>query len=232
MEQNNKIKKGASKYIIMVMIQRIIGIIMYFIAAGTLSDYRGITNILLYFILTIVASIIMFRNNKETLNERGKKQENTKKWDKIILPFFVVISCYVIYIVAGLGSRFNWEKLPLFCFYIGILFYIVSCVFMLLPILENKHFESTSRIQDNRKHSVVNTGPYKIIRHPGYLGIIMWSISCVLIFGTLYVSIICFIIILLIWVRTYLEDKMLKNELEGYMEYTKEVKYRLIPYIW
>ena len=225
-------KKGAIRYLFRLLFQRIIGIGLFFATAGTFHNLRGIVNLSLYLLVSIIVCIIMFLGHKETLSERGKKQHNTKYWDKIILPIYFVLAYFGIYCIAGLGVRLNWNTLSIEWFYVGILLYIVSCIFTILPVLENKHFESTSRIQDNREQNVITTGPYKIIRHPGYSGIVVWAIATTLMFGTLSVGIVSLIIILVIVIRTFLEDKMLKNELKGYLDYSNKVKYKLIPFIW
>jgi protein-S-isoprenylcysteine O-methyltransferase Ste14 len=232
MDKNDEITKGAIRYLFILLFQRIIGIGLFFVAAGTFNYIRGIVNISLYLVVSIIACILMFSGHKETLNERGKKQDNTKNWDKILSPIYFLLAYYVIYIIAGLGNRFHWKTLPMEYFFIGIILYLISCVFIIWPILENKHFEATSRIQDNREQTVIKTGPYKIIRHPGYTGIVIWAIASSLIFGTIAVGIVGLIIIVVICIRTYMEDKMLKTELTGYLEYSKFVKYRLIPFVW
>jgi protein-S-isoprenylcysteine O-methyltransferase Ste14 len=231
-QQENNVKKGSIKYILLLLLQRFIGIGLFFAFAGTFYDIRGNVNMALYFTVSIVACIVMFYGHKETLYERGKKQNNTKNWDKILLPIYILLAYFGIYLVAGLGIRLHWEKLPIECFYVGIILYLFSSVFVIWPVLENKHFEATSRIQDNREQTVIKTGPYKIVRHPGYAGIVIWVIAFFLMFGTLAVGIVSLIIIVTILIRTYLEDKMLKNELEGYLDYSKNTKYRLIPFIW
>jgi protein-S-isoprenylcysteine O-methyltransferase Ste14 len=231
-EQNDNIDKGAIKYIFMLFIQRIIGIGLFFAAAGTFNDIRGNINILLYFIVSVIASVLMLFGHQDTLSERGKKQKNTKNWDKVLLPILVLLAYYGIYLIAGLGNRFHWNRLPMEWFYTGIILYLLSSVFTVWPVLENKHFESTSRIQNNRKQTVISSGPYRIIRHPGYTGIVIWAIASYLMFGTLTVGIVSFVIIVIICIRTYMEDKMLKDELTGYLEYSQTVKYRLIPFVW
>jgi protein-S-isoprenylcysteine O-methyltransferase Ste14 len=232
MEQKEDTRNRAVKYIIILLLQRIIGIALYFGSAGTMYDIRGIVNTSLYLIVSIVACVLMLLGHQETLSERGKKQNNTKKWDKIILPVFVILAYFGIYFIAGLGNRLLWNRLSIEYFYAGIILYLLSCVFTVWPVLVNKHFEETSRIQNNRDHAVISSGPYRIIRHPGYTGIVLWAIASFLMFGTIAVGIVSAIIIIIILVRTYFEDKMLKNELTGYSEYSQKVKYRLIPFIW
>jgi len=225
-------KKGAIKYLIILLFQRIMGIGLFYLAAGTLYNIRGIVNLSLYLLVSIIASIIMYSGHKETLNERGKKHENTKNWDKILLPIYFILAFYGIYVAAGVGIRFEVHYLSIKWFYWGTLLYVISSVLIIWPVLENKHFESTSRIQSDREQTVITSGPYKIVRHPGYSGIIMWACATTLMFGTLYVGIVSIIIIVVIVIRTLFEDKMLKNELKGYLDYSKKVKYRLIPFIW
>jgi protein-S-isoprenylcysteine O-methyltransferase Ste14 len=231
-KQKDNIGEGAVKYIFILFIQRIIGIGLFFVAAGTFNDIRGNVNILLYLIVSVIASVLMLLGHQDTLNERGKKQENTKNWDKVLLPILVLLVYHGIYFIAGLGNRFHWDRLPMECFYVGIILYLLSSVFTVWPVLENKHFESTSRIQEDREQAVITSGPYRIIRHPGYAGIVIWAIASYLMFGTLAVGIVSFVIIGIICIRTYMEDKMLKNELAGYLEYSRTVKYRLIPFVW
>ena len=229
---SNEIRKGAIKYLLIIFFQRIVGIALFFIAAGTFYDIRGVVNLSLYLFASIVISIIMFFKHQETLNERGKKQENTKNWDKILLTLIVLLVFYGIYFVAGLGVRFELATLAIEWFYIGTILYLISCVFGIWPVLENKYFESSSRIQSNRNQTVITTGPYKIVRHPGYAGTILWAVASALMFGTFVVGIISVIIIVIFIIRTFLEDRMLKEELLSYSDYSKIVKYRLIPFIW
>jgi len=228
----SRISKEAVKYVLILLLQRIIGIVLFFAAAGTFNDIRGIVNISLYFIVSVIACVLMLASHQDTLSERGKKQENTKNWDKVLLPLLVFLAYFGIYVIAGLGNRFHWNRLPMEYFYAGLILYLLSCVFIVWPVLENRHFEETSRIQDNREQAVITSGPYRIIRHPGYAGLLIWAIASSLMFGTLFVGVVGFVIIVIICIRTYMEDKMLKSELAGYLEYSQKVKYRLIPFVW
>ena len=88
------------------------------------------------------------------------------------------------------------------------------------------------RIQKEREHQVATTGPYKIIRHPGYVGFILMSLATPILLGSLYGLIMSVFVVVILIIRTTLEDRTLKNELTGYLEYSKKVKYRLIPFIW
>ncbi len=232
LENKNTIKQGAMKYLAMLLVQRIIGLALFLVAAGTIFDMRGIVNFSLYFIVSIIACVFMFKSHQATLNERGKKHDNTQKWDKVLLPIYVLLAYYGIYFIAGLGVRFQWVHLSVEWIVAGVILYIISSVFTIWPVAENKHFESASRIQEDREQTVISTGPYEIVRHPGYLGIVLWAIAIILIFGTLAVGITATVIVVIIIIRTYLEDTMLKRDLKGYLEYTNKVKYRLLPFVW
>ena len=96
----------------------------------------------------------------------------------------------------------------------------------------NRHFETTVRIQKDRDHKVISNGPYEIVRHPGYLGGILFALSIPLIVGSLFALIPAGIYVILFMIRTSLEDKTLQKELDGYQEYAKKVKTKMFPGIW
>lgn len=227
-----ELKKQAVKYIARVMAQRVLGLACFLLAADTLSDARGWIYFALYFVISVITLAVMFFNHTETLVERGKKHGNTKSWDKVCLSIYVPSAFYLIYIAAGLDIRFGRPSTSTIFLYIGIALYLISTVMGIWPIMENKHFESTSRIQGDRKQTTVTTGPYKLVRHPGYFAIIIWAFAVPMIFGSPFAAVVSAIIILTIAIRTYFEDTMLKNELQGYREYASKVKYRLLPFIW
>ena len=110
--------------------------------------------------------------------------------------------------------------------------FILGSVLIHWAMLVNRHFESSVRIQKDRGHRVITTGPYRIVRHPGYVGAILFGISTPLIIGSVYGLIPGGIAVILLIIRTSLEDKLLRNELNGYVEYTKRVRYRLVPGLW
>jgi protein-S-isoprenylcysteine O-methyltransferase Ste14 len=99
-------------------------------------------------------------------------------------------------------------------------------------LVVNTYLESTARIQTDRDQQVISTGVYGVVRHPTYLAVLLSALGISLVFSTLYVCLIAVIVGAIIILRTYLEDKMLKERLDGYMEYAQNVRYRLIPGIW
>ena len=189
---------------------------MFLLGSWWTMNLRAWVYFIGYFLITIISCYIMHNVNKETLAERGKINTDSPKWDKIILTIYWLLTFFVIYLVAGL--EMNKADKPGIIFAMGIILQIPVTIISLKAMMVNTFLESTSRVQFDRSQIVCKEGPYKIIRHPTYLAILIWCIS-IIIAG-------------LIVIRTYLEDKMLKEKLKGYEEYSHEVKYRLIPLIW
>lgn len=207
--------------------------LIFFLSSGEISILRAWIYSGIYAIGGLIIGIVLLKKTPKLLNDRGKMQEGTKQVDKYIILTYFIVAIVITPLVAGIDRRFNLiEILPFFYLYIGIILYIFSAVFSTWPMLHNPFFEGTVRIQKEKNHSVINTGPYKIVRHPGYLGMLLGSISLPLALGSVLAFIPLFIMIILIFVRTYYEDTTLQKELTGYTEYCKEVKYRLIPFIW
>jgi protein-S-isoprenylcysteine O-methyltransferase Ste14 len=220
------------KYLIKLFIGTFLFFIIIFISAGRIDYWQGLVYVIIGLIMFFL-NFTFLRIESELLNERSKPGEGTKKWDKTILglSFLVTIS---MYITAGLDSgRYNWS--PDFHWslnLLGIILTITGQLLFLIAQKQNKFFSSTVRIQTNRDHIVCETGLYKFVRHPAYLGSIIQSLGFPLLFGSLWSVIpVCLLIILLI-TRTYLEDKTLKNELKGYPEYSNKIPYKIIPFVW
>jgi len=203
-----------------------------FISAGRIDYWQGLIYVVIGLIMSVL-SYTVFRIDSELLNERAKVGEGAKQWDKTILglSFLTTISMYIL---AGLDSgRYNWSPdFPMSLTVLGILLTMTGQLIFLIAQKQNKFFSSTVRIQTDRGHVVCETGLYKIVRHPAYLGMIIQSFGFPLLFGSLWSIIPICLSVILILIRTTLEDKTLKNELKGYQEYTYKTRYRIVPYIW
>ena len=227
----NNIKLGALKYIGKLMLQRLLGAAAFFLAAGTLDVPRGFAYFTVYTVSTVISAIIMYHHDAELLNARRRIAPNTKGWDKVLLLIYVLLGFYGIYAAAGLSIRFHHADMPTALFWGGMAIMALTCFLAVWPVMENRNFESSARIQNDRGQKVCSTGPYSFVRHPGYSVILLWSIAVTMMFG-LYTGIAAVAIVITIVTRTFLEDRMLQKELPGYLEYTKKVRYRLLPYIW
>lgn len=178
-------------------------------------------------------NFLMIKNDSELMTERSKAGDGAKAWDKIILGLSG-ITYLISVVIAGLDSgRFQWSPNFHWSIYVvGVVLTIIGQVIFLTARRENKYFSSIVRIQNDRGHRVCDTGIYKIVRHPGYLGMIISLIAMPLITGSVYSMIPIIVAISLLIVRTYFEDEALKNELAGYTGYSQKTRQRLIPKIW
>ncbi|HEC03484.1 MAG TPA: isoprenylcysteine carboxylmethyltransferase family protein [Phycisphaerales bacterium] len=179
-----------------------------------------------------LSSLYVWRKDPEVLRRRGKIGQGTRTWDKVVLGLFGTAYIAVI-IVAGLDERYAWSTMSGWLWPLGAALY-VFCVFILTWSMSvNTHFEKTVRIQHDREHRVIDSGPYRIVRHPGYLGTIFgFALAAPLLLGSWWAFIPAAIAVASLVLRTALEDRTLKKELDGYEAYTQNVRYRLLPGLW
>jgi protein-S-isoprenylcysteine O-methyltransferase Ste14 len=221
-----------ASYLIKLFLGTFLFFAIIFISAGRIDYWQGLVYVSIGFIMLLL-SFMVLRIDSELLKERSKPGENTKKWDKAILglSFLVTISMYII---AGLDSgRFHWSPDFHWSLYLlGIILTALGQLLFLIAQKQNKFFSSTVRIQTDREHVVCDTGLYKFVRHPAYMGSIIQSLGFPLLFGSLWSIIPISLSIILLITRTNLEDKTLKNELKGYLDYSSKTRYKIIPYVW
>lgn len=200
-----------------------------FISAGTISWKWAWYVLFLAVVLIILNSIVL---PAEVIEERGRKKENVKKWDKMLSS---IISVWVIlmYVFSGLDRRFHWTgDIAVFINIAGLVFIFLGSLLFTWSMASNKFFSTLVRLQTDRQHTVATEGPYKFVRHPGYLGYIIFTLATPVALGAFWGLVFSGIIGILLIVRTALEDATLKKELPGYAEYTENVKYKLIPLLW
>jgi protein-S-isoprenylcysteine O-methyltransferase Ste14 len=203
-----------------------------FLAAGRLDYWQGwVFNMLN--ILFILLTYFMLIERKDVIKERLKPGEGMKQWDRIYYAVSTPLF-FVMFILSILdATRFSWKPTVPFLFIVlGILLYCLGQIIVMWAKRTNRFFSSVVRIQHNRNQTVCTDGPYRFVRHPGYLGGIIFTIGTPLLLGSFWGLLPAIITILLVCGRTYLEDTTLKKELPGYILYTTKVKYRLIPFLW
>jgi len=211
----------------------IVSAVAFFLSAGRLDIFRAWLFFGIYFAGAIAGALIMWKLAPELANQRAFVKEGTKPWDKVFLGIYFPVSLLVFPVVAGLDvGRFQWSELGLTYAIAGVVLYFICFVLGYWAVVVNEHFEATVRIQEDRGHKVITSGPYRFVRHPGYLSMILGGLSASLVIGSVYSLIPGGLAIIAVVIRTHLEDRTLQQELEGYSEYTKRTKYRLLPYIW
>jgi protein-S-isoprenylcysteine O-methyltransferase Ste14 len=207
---------------------------LLFIPAGTLAWPEAWVLLAEFGGLGLASGIAIGRSDPALLRERMASpiQRTQKGWDKLLLMalFFFWMSQYV---VAGLDAvRFHASHVPLWLQVVGALaialgFYVAHAV-----MLENTFAAPVVKIQTERKHQVISTGPYALVRHPMYVGVIPITIGTALLLGSWVALLWSLAVIAVLIIRAVLEEDTLKSELEGYAAYAAHVRYRLIPGVW
>jgi protein-S-isoprenylcysteine O-methyltransferase Ste14 len=226
-----EIGKKGFRYVIQRMTLLFVFAVILFIAAGTLRWLRGWIWIVFTLLLETGTLITLAKRAPETLKQRGTWHAGVKTFDKVFLVGWLALA-FIAPVVAGLDKRFGWSHMPMATLYCGVVLITLVWPLATWAMVENEHFEQLVRIQTDREHHVVTSGPYKIVRHPGYAGAIVGTLCTPFILGTWWTFIPAGSIILLLIIRTALEDRTLRRELEGYESYAQQTRYRLFPGIW
>ena len=221
-----------ARFLIKAFTATIIFSAILFLSAGKINYCGG----WIFLVTNMISSFMNFwwiRNDPELMRERAQIGEGAKSWDKRILILSGITYLLCLF-VAGLDSgRYHWSPGFHWSIYLsGILITLAGQVLFFQARKENRYFSSVVRIQSDRGHAVCDTGVYKIVRHPGYSGMMISLIGLPLITGSLWSGIPLAIAMVLLFLRTYLEDETLKSELAGYTEYAQRTKQRLIPKVW
>ncbi len=175
------------------------------------------------------------RRHPGLLTERSNSEatRGVKPWDKVLAPLMAISISFPLIIVAGLDHRFKWSPIfPPWLNILGLVLIAGGYTFASWALAENRFFYSMVRIQTERGHVVCDTGPYRIVRHPGYTGNIVPLAGIVLCLGSLWAIIPAAVALVIVVIRTALEDQTLQDELPGYREYARRVRYRLVPGIY
>jgi protein-S-isoprenylcysteine O-methyltransferase Ste14 len=206
---------------------------LLFLPAGRLDWWAAWGFIVVYMLTVFIAVAVLQRKDPDLIKERRQTQENIKGWDKVITTLFGMVLVPLILVVSGLDQRFSWaDSFPLILQILATVAGILGFVLVFWGMAANTFFSSYVRIQDERGHTTITAGPYRYVRHPGYLGMIVSALMIPLVLGSWWALIPAGVAAGLMILRTALEDKTLQLELDGYKEFTKRTRYRLIPGIW
>jgi len=206
-----------------------------FLSAGRLDWWEGWAYAGLTLVVLIISRVVLLRNDPDLIIERmaAGQEDNVKPWDKIFVPIISLYIPLITYVIAGLDARFGWSpNLPDGIQITALLVNFTASMFSTWATFANRFFSSHVRIQTDRGHTVVRSGPYQFMRHPGYSGAIVCWLSTPIFFSSIWTWIPTILAITGFIIRTALEDRTLQEELPGYKEYTQEVRYRLLPGIW
>ena len=222
-------RKNIIKRLLQVAMSIILIALILLLSAGRITWIYAWVYIVTSVLVILVNALIFPR---ELISERGRKKENVEKVDRLISKL-IIFPWLAIYIVSGLDFRFGWTNTSaLWLHMFGLIIFVSGNALVSWAMISNIYFSTAVRIQYDRGQTVSSDGPYRYIRHPGYLGMIVYHLSTPIFLGSLWALIPAGLTVILFIIRTAFEDTVLKNKLEGYNEYTQRVQYRLLRGIW
>ncbi len=226
---------GLRQWIRLVMVYLLIPLAL-FVSAWTLAWWQGWVFAVLIVLVGVGARLWGERRHPGLQAERVAGLQgagNVKPWDRILAPLMSISVGFPPVIVAGLDHHFGWSPaFPLWLNMAGFVLIAAGYGFAAWALAENRFFSSVVRIQTERGHVVCDSGPYRIVRHPGYAGNMLALPGLALALGSLWTLVPAAFALVVAVVRTALEDRTLQEELPGYREYARRVRYRLLPWIY
>jgi protein-S-isoprenylcysteine O-methyltransferase Ste14 len=182
-------------------------------------------------LLQLATVWILAWHSPDLLAERSRLQPGTRSWDKVVAPV-MIFGPLLTMLAASLERRFRGERWPVWTEAAALLVTLAGGVVTAAAMYVNRFFSTTVRIQSERGHVVVSGGPYRVVRHPGYVGMLLVYAAMPFALGSRWGLTPAALVVILVMVRTALEDRTLRAELPGYAEYAATVRYRLLPGVW
>jgi protein-S-isoprenylcysteine O-methyltransferase Ste14 len=226
------VTRGVIRRIVQIVMLVLVQAAMLFLSAGSLRWINGWAYIGVYVLALVVAAAILIPRSPEMVAARSEIRKDAKGWDKWLALVMAIFTWPGIVIVAGLDERYGWSSVPVAAQIAGAAAFIAGYAQFLWAMISNVHFEMFVRIQHDRGHQVMTGGPYRIVRHPAYLGQVISLLGMPFFLDSLWTLIGVAGGIAVIIIRTAIEDRTLHAELEGYREFASRTRYRLLPGIW
>ena len=222
--QNKLLIQAITKFLMGLIVVSI----LLFLPAGTIHYWNAWLFMGVLFIPMFIAGLILLLKSPNLLSKRlNVKEKETEQKQVIGLSLLMFVGGFI---VAALDFRYSWSKLPDWVIIAAMIIFLISYGLYAEVMRENAYLSRTIEVQENQK--VIDTGLYGIVRHPMYFVTVLLFLSMPFILGSVYAFIIFLIYPLILVKRIKNEEAILREELTGYAEYTKKVKYRLIPFIW
>lgn len=221
------------KFLVQTLVWFAITGVVMFGTAGTLKWPEAWICLAIWLAGALASGLTLARQNPEILKERMRPplQKEQKAWDKpVLLSIFVGV--LALHLAAGLDVRYGWSHMPPWLEALGALALVVAIYDFHIVMRENSYASTTVKIQAERGHKVISTGPYAIVRHPMYAGALLYFLGLALLLGSWIAVAIALALIAVIALRAVWEEDMLAVELPGYADYAQRVKYRLVPHVW
>ncbi|MFZ2615451.1 MAG: isoprenylcysteine carboxylmethyltransferase family protein [Anaerolineae bacterium] len=225
-----------TKLIVRYAIRETLGLLVMGVAlfwpAGRLDWWPGWAALAVMAAWIAATAITLIRLNPGLLAERLGPRKGAKPWDTVIMSLLGLIQL-ARYIIAGLDQRYDWTGgLPAAAQLAALALCVLGYALVVWATASNAFFSQIVRIQSERGHTVVRGGPYRYVRHPAYIGAILFELAVPVLLASWPALIISGLSVLLLILRTALEDRTLQVELIGYAGYARQVRYRLLPGVW
>lgn len=227
------VMRGAIRWLLRETLGNIILILLLFGVVGRWNWWAGWALSAIYIIWSLSTAILILPVNPAMLAERARPHPDRRTWDTVLLSAMGLLML-AEYVVASLDERLGWSPpLPLGAQVAGLIVAAIGYD-VLLPwaMASNAYFVATVRIQQERGQSVASNGPYRYVRHPGYLGTTLLHLAVPFLLDSPWAVIPGVMAAAVLVARTALEDRTLRAELDGYAEYAERVRYRLLPGVW
>ena len=213
----------------------VVAIVLFF-AAGTVAWPRAWVLLVVLLVVRISSALVVFRANPALLRERATVliHPHQPRIDRLILFVFMATAFLGLPAVAA-RDAFDWHVLPsppLLLATVGLVLFVLGWAIIAVALRANPFAVTVVRHQDERQHTVVDTGIYSIVRHPMYAGNLLVNVGLSLWLGSCIAALLAAVPLALLMVRIALEERFLRRELPGYREYATRVRYRLLPGLW
>lgn len=224
---------GVRKRLVQIAITFLLYIAILFGSSGRLDWTWAWVYLGLYVGCLVINAAIILRRHPELAAERARFSKDAKAWDKVLATLVGAVGPLAILLVAGLDVRFGWtQRLDLAVQLATLLVLALGYALSSWAMASNRFYSGLVRIQKERGHAVETGGPYRFVRHPGYVGFIIFTLATPPMLGSLWALVPAGLAIGVMVVRTALEDRTLLAELDGYANYTARVRCRLLPGVW
>jgi protein-S-isoprenylcysteine O-methyltransferase Ste14 len=225
-----------TKLIFLYILDQILDVVSMAVAlfwsAGRIDWWSAWAAIAVWLAFYTAMDITIFRLNPDLMAERLSPPKGAKTWDRAILSI-LRLTQLARYILAGLDLRYGWTSgFPLAAQIAALIVCVLSYALLTWAMASNAFFSQIIRIQSDRGQAVVSGGPYRYVRHPAYIGMIIFELAMPTLLASWWAIIVSGLCAILLILRTALEDRTLHAELTGYVDYARQVRYRLLPGIW
>ena len=225
-----------TKLVILYILDQILGIVgmavALFWSAGRIDWWPAWAAIAVWLAFYTAMDVTIFRLNPDLMAERLSPPKGAKTWDRAIMSI-LRLTQLARYILAGLDQRYGWTSdFPLAAQIAALIVCVLSYALLDWAMASNAFFSQIVRIQSDRGHAVATGGPYRYVRHPAYVGMILFELAMSILLASWWALIAGGVCAILLILRTALEDHTLRIELTGYEDYARQVRYRLLPGIW